>query len=167
MQNGVTTAIASKNEARGFYGTIEQHAEPNQAWALAVAGITKGTGRCDQAVRDFLDGRYGRHFADEVAMGLRSGRDFPRAIDEAIERWMDRRIDAAIESELGIRRGCPTSPASCACTRHCSKEPPRRAPIPSLRDERGSGSQARLPRSRRLSQPRWLQADRGVEAVTA
>ena len=107
MRNGVTTAIASKNEARGFYGTIEQHAEPNQAWALAVAGITTSTGRCDQAVRDFLDSRYGRHFADEVAMGLCGGRDLPRAIDEAIERWMGRRIDAAIESELGIPEGLP------------------------------------------------------------
>ena len=28
-----------------------------------------------------------------------------RAIDEAIERWMDRRIDAAIERELGIPQG--------------------------------------------------------------
>src|SRR5829696_2120205 len=102
MQNGVTTAIASTNEARGFYGTIAQHAKPDQAWALAVAGITKRTGRCDQAVRDFLDSRYGRHFADEVAMGLCSGRDLPRAIDKPIERWTDRRIDAAIESELGI-----------------------------------------------------------------
>ena len=37
MQNGVTSASASKNEAGGFYGTIGQHAEPNQAWALAVA----------------------------------------------------------------------------------------------------------------------------------
>ena len=108
MQNGVTTAIASKNEARGFYGTIEQYAEPDQACALAVAGITKSTGRCDQAVRDFLDSRYGRHFADEVAMGLCSWRDLPRAIDEAIERWMDRRIEAAIESELGIPGGSPT-----------------------------------------------------------
>ena len=97
-----------QERSQGFYGAIEQHAEPNQAWALAVAGITKSTGRCDQAVRDFLDSRYGRHFADEVAMGLCGGRDLPRAIDEAIERWMDRRIDAAIESELGIRRGCPT-----------------------------------------------------------
>jgi len=79
MQNGVTTAIASTNEARGFYGTIAQHAKPDQAWALAVAGITKRTGRCDQAVRDFLDNRYGRHFADEVAMGLCSGRA-PRAL---------------------------------------------------------------------------------------
>src|SRR5215207_5378747 len=107
MQNGVTTAIASRNEARGFYGTIARHAEPEQAWALALAGITKSTGRCDQAVRDFLDSRYGRHFADEVAIGLCGGRDRPRAIDEAIERWMDRRIDAAIERELGIPKGLP------------------------------------------------------------
>ena len=107
MQNGATTAIASRNEARGFYGSIAQHAEPNQAWALAVAGITKSTGRCDQAVRDFLDSRYGRHFADEVAMGLCGGRDLPRAIAETIERWMDRRIDAAIERELGIPEGLP------------------------------------------------------------
>jgi hypothetical protein len=28
-------------------------------------------------------------------------------IDVAIERWMDRRIDAAIESELGISEGLP------------------------------------------------------------
>ena len=107
MPNGATTAMASENEARGFFGAIEQHAEPNQAWALAVAGITKSTGRCDQAVRDFLNSRYGRHFADEVAIGLCSGQDLPRAIDEAIERWMDRRIDAAIESELGIPQGLP------------------------------------------------------------
>ena len=147
MQNGATTAITSKNEARGFYGTIEQHAEPNQAWALAVAGITKSTGRCDHAVRDFLDSRYGLHFADEVAMGLCGGRDLPRAIDEAIERWMDRRIDAAIERELGI-------PASCACTRHCSKEPPKRAPSPSLRDERGAGPQALLRPARGALPPR-------------
>ena len=107
MQNGATTAIASTNEPRGFFGTLGQHAEPNQAWTLAVAGITKSTGRCVEAVRDFLDSRYGRHFADEVAMGLCGGRDLPRAIDEAIERWMDRRIDAAIESELGIPEGLP------------------------------------------------------------
>jgi hypothetical protein len=105
MQNRVATAIASKNEAWGFCASIAQHAEPDQAWALAVAGITKSTGRCDQAVCDFLDSRYGRHFADEVAMGLCGGRDLPRAIDEAIERWMNRRIGAAIESELGIPQG--------------------------------------------------------------
>ena len=107
MQNRVATAIASKNKAWGFYASIAQHAEPDQAWAIAVAGITKRTVRCDEAVRDFLDSRYGRHFADEVAMGLCGGRDLPRAIDEAIERWIDRRIDAAIERELGIPERLP------------------------------------------------------------
>ena len=107
MQNAVTTATASKNEARGFLAAIKHYAEPDQAWALAVVGITNSTGRCDQAVRDFLDRRYGRHFADEVAIGLCGGRDRPRAVGEAIERWMDRRIDAAIESELGIPEGLP------------------------------------------------------------
>jgi hypothetical protein len=40
-------------------------------------------------------------------MGLCGGRDLPHAIDEAIGRWMDRMIDAAIESELGIPEGLP------------------------------------------------------------
>jgi hypothetical protein len=40
-------------------------------------------------------------------MGLCGGRDLPRAIYEAIERWMDRRIDAALESELVIPKGLP------------------------------------------------------------
>jgi len=71
------------------------------------SGITKSTGCCDQAVRDFLDSRYARHFADEVARVLCGGRDLPCAIDEGIDRWMDRRIDAAIESELGIPEGLP------------------------------------------------------------
>ena len=44
-------------------------------------------------------------------MGLCGGRDLPHAIDEAIGRWMDRMIDAAIESELASGQGCPTSPA--------------------------------------------------------
>ena len=40
-------------------------------------------------------------------MDLCNERDLPRAIDETIERWMDRRIDAAIERELGIPEGLP------------------------------------------------------------
>src|SRR5829696_4152537 len=130
MQNGAT-ATACNNEARSFYGIIGQHVEPNQAWSLAVAGIAKSTGRCDQAVRDFLDSRYGRHFADEVAMSLCGGRALPRAIAEAIERWMDRRID----SELGIPEGLPYLTGFVCMQEALLEEPPRRAPIPSLRDE--------------------------------
>jgi hypothetical protein len=127
MRSGVTTAIASKNEAGGFYGVIEQHAEPNQAWALAVAGITTSTGPCDQAIRDFLDSRYGRHFAAEVAMGLWAARPPARGRcgDRALDGPQDRCRDSRASS--GSHRGCPTSPASCACKRRCSKEPPKRA----------------------------------------
>jgi len=101
MRNGVTTAIASKNEARGFYGTIEQHAEPNQAWALAVAGSRRArVAAIRPSATSSIAGTAG-------TSPIRSRRDPPRAIDEAIERWMGRRIDAAIESELGIPEGLP------------------------------------------------------------
>jgi hypothetical protein len=107
MQNGTPTTLPSQNEAWGFFGTIRHHAEPNQAWALAMEAIAKTTGCPDEAVRDFLDSRYGRHFADEVANHLVSGRDLPSAIDSAIERWMKWKIDRGIESELGIPHGLP------------------------------------------------------------
>lgn len=107
MQNGTPTSLRSRNEAWGFFGTIRHHANANQAWTLAMDAIAKTTACPDEAVRDFLDSRYGRHFADEVANGLVSGRDLPTAIDSAIERWMDWRIDARIEHELGIPRGLP------------------------------------------------------------
>jgi hypothetical protein len=72
-----------------------------------MKAIAATTGCPDEAVRDFLDSRYGRHFADEVANGLGAGRDLATAIDEAIERWLQQRIDARIERELGIPRRLP------------------------------------------------------------
>jgi len=71
------------------------------------SGDREEHGSLRSGLRDFLDSRYGRHFADEVAMSLCGGRDLPRAIAEASERWMDRRIDAATERELGIPEGLP------------------------------------------------------------
>jgi hypothetical protein len=102
-----TTILPTANEAWGFFGTIRHNAEPNRAWALAMEAIRKRTGSPEEAIRDFLDSRYGRHFADEVANGLVSGRELPTAIDSAIERWMEWRIDARIEHELGIPQGLP------------------------------------------------------------
>jgi hypothetical protein len=107
MHNGTPNTLPSRNEAWGFFGTIRHHAEPNHAWALAMGAIAKTTDCPEEAVRDFLDSRYGRHLADDVANGLFSGRDLPAAINSAIERWMEWRIDARIERELGIPRGLP------------------------------------------------------------
>jgi hypothetical protein len=107
MQNGTPTPSMCKNQGSGFIGTIRAHAEPEEAWAIAMRSISDATGCSDQAVRSFLDSRYGRHFADEVAAVLSSGQELAAAIDHAIERWMDRRIDARIEEEVGIPQGLP------------------------------------------------------------
>src|SRR5215211_1582014 len=101
------TTLPSRNEARGFFGTIRPHAEPNEAWALAMEAVAKTTGCPNQAVRDFLDSRDGRHFADQIVNGLLGRLDLPAAIESAILRWMDWRIDARIEHDLGIPRGLP------------------------------------------------------------
>ena len=92
MKNGSSTILQSANECRGFLGTIG-HADAHAAWMLAMSAIAKA--------------RYGRHVADEIASAICSGRHLAAAVDDLVERWMDRRIDAAIESELGIPEGLP------------------------------------------------------------
>ena len=106
MKNGSSTILQSANECRGFLGTIG-HADAHAAWMLAKSAIAKATGCSDEAIRAFLDSRYGRHVADEIASAICSGRHLAAAVDDLVERWMDRRIDAAIESELGISKGLP------------------------------------------------------------
>ena len=99
--------MQTNNEAWGFYGTIRHHADPAQAWPLAIRAIGEATGCTDEAVRDFLDSRHGRHFADDVANGVYDGLDLAAAIDAAVGRWVGWTIDGYIEVELGIPRGLP------------------------------------------------------------
>jgi hypothetical protein len=54
--------LSTNNTAWGFWGTIAQDADARAAWALAMPAIMS-----EEAVRDFLDSRHGRHFADDVA----------------------------------------------------------------------------------------------------
>jgi len=107
MQNGSSMILPSANEIRGFFGNIRQHADPHDAWMLVMGAIAKATGCSDEAVRAFLDRRYGRHFADDVANSMCSGRDLAAAVDKVVERWMELRIDALIEREIGIPQGLP------------------------------------------------------------
>ena len=60
-----------------------------------------------EGVRDFLDSRHGRHFADDVASELWKGETLKDAIDAAIARWMGWRIDRKTSRETGIPRGLP------------------------------------------------------------
>jgi hypothetical protein len=60
-----------------------------------------------EGVRDFLDSRHGRHFADEVTNGLCRGAPLAAAIDAAVARWMGWRITRCISRDDGIPRGLP------------------------------------------------------------
>jgi len=102
-----TTILASENEDWGFFATLRGHADQGEAWALAMQAVGRATGFSQEAVRDFLDSRHGRHFADEVANGLHAGLEPAAAIDAAVTRWMGWRIGRQTERDTGIPRGLP------------------------------------------------------------
>jgi hypothetical protein len=101
------STLPTQNTEWGFYGTIRHHAEPSEAWPLAMQAISVATGCPDFAVRDFLDSRHGRHLADDVANAMLAGLDLPAAIGSAVERWMGWTITRRTERETGIPRGLP------------------------------------------------------------
>ena len=107
MQNGASTLLLSATESHGFCGTIRQHAEPHHAWMLAIDAVATATSASEEGVRAFLASRSGRHFGDEVAKAICSGRDLAAAIDGVVERWMELRITPLIETEIGIPQGLP------------------------------------------------------------
>ena len=74
---------------------------------MATTAIGKATGGTPEAVRDFLDSRHGRHFADDVANGLFDGLTLADAIQAAVERWMGWTIGKRTEREHGIPRDLP------------------------------------------------------------
>jgi hypothetical protein len=106
-ESAMTKVLPSNNEAWGFFGTIRHHADPAEAWPLAMRAIAEATGCSEIGVRDFLDCRHGRHFADDVANGLFEGRSLPGAIEAAVNRWMNWTIDRRTSRETGIPRGLP------------------------------------------------------------
>jgi hypothetical protein len=103
----VMTILPTNNEAAGFWGTIRHHADPAEAWPLAMAAIEDATGAPDFAARDFLDSRHGRHFADDVANGLFHGLALEKAVDAAVDRWMSWTIGRRLSREIGIPHGLP------------------------------------------------------------
>ncbi|MBX2807840.1 MAG: hypothetical protein KTR20_04335 [Cellvibrionaceae bacterium] len=101
MQIKTTTC----NPAWGFWGTIK--ADKDQAWSTAIAHISEATQQPLEAVRAFLDSRYGRHFADDVNNGLFKGQPLPDAVSAATHRWMQWRITRRINKDHGIPFGLP------------------------------------------------------------
>lgn len=101
------TILPTANPDWGFFGSIRHHADPATAWTLAMPAIAAATGCPETAVRDFLDSRHGRHFADGVANELHRGLELDAAITAAVERWMGWRISRQTERDTGIPRGLP------------------------------------------------------------
>ena len=80
--------LPNRNEAWGFVGTLENHADTKDAWEIAFYAIAEQTCASKEGVRAFLDSRSGRHFADDVSNYLGKGNSLQHSIDNAIDRWM-------------------------------------------------------------------------------
>ena len=107
-----TTILPTRNEPWGFWGTLDRiendpAADAAKAWEIASRRIAETTESSPEGVRDFLDSRHGRHFAEDVANKLCKGETLKVAIDAAIDRWMDWRIDRKTSRDEGIPRGLP------------------------------------------------------------
>lgn len=96
---------ATQNDAWGFFGTMNEHADA--AWPIAMAAVAEATGQPLDSVRAFLDSRHGRHFADDVQNGLFTGASLQDAIEQATRRWMGWTIGRICSKEYGIPRGLP------------------------------------------------------------
>lgn len=106
--------LPSRNEAYGFFGTItacpDRDRRSSEVWALASRLIGEAiavSGEDDWlGIRDLLDSRMGRAFADDVAGALMSGATGSEvAIRAAILKWQGWRIDRATERAEGIPAG--------------------------------------------------------------
>lgn len=103
----MTKTLPTCNEAWGFYGTTSGFTDADAAWAIALPAVAKATGATADGVRDFLDSRHARHFADDVHNGIHAGLGLEPAIDAAITRWMGWTISRTTSRETGIPKGLP------------------------------------------------------------
>lgn len=108
--------LPSRNQDFGFFRTLticpERDRRSVEVWVLASMLIADAI-RADSedemiGIRDFLDSRMGRHFADDV-VGNMTGCDIALepAISSAIRRWQGWRISRQTERDEGIPAGLP------------------------------------------------------------
>lgn len=108
--------LPSRNPDHGFFGTLttcpERDRRSVEVWVLAstlIAKAIRATTEEDMiGIRDFLDSRMGRHFADDVVGNMVGCKiDSETAIKSAIRRWQDWRISRQLERDEGIPEGLP------------------------------------------------------------
>lgn len=108
--------LPSRNEDFGFFGTLtvcpQRDRRSADVWTLASRMIaeTIDANSADEmiGIRDFLDSRMGRQFADDV-VGNMTGCEIglEPAIASTIRRWQDWRISRQTERDEGIPAGLP------------------------------------------------------------
>ena len=99
------TIPATQNDAWGFFGTMDEHAQA--AWPIAMTAISDATCQPLESVRVFLDSRHGRHFADDVLNEMLRGQTIQQAINAAVTRWMGWTIGRQTSKDYGIPKGLP------------------------------------------------------------
>lgn len=98
--------LKTENESYGFWGTMNLDGCAEQAWNIALPAIMNETGAEADEVRDFLDSRWGRHFADDVHCFL-AKMPLKAAIDAAIARWNGWTLSPRTRKELDIPTPMP------------------------------------------------------------
>ena len=101
------STLPTANEAWGFYGTSGGFTDAKVAWPIAFQAISKAAGGNAKGVRDFLDSRHGRHFADYVGSSMYSGVALSDAIEIAVNLWMKWVVDRHTGRELSVPTGLP------------------------------------------------------------
>ncbi|WP_210879803.1 hypothetical protein [Roseovarius autotrophicus] len=108
--------LPSRNPDHGFFGTLttcpERDRRSVEVWVLASTLIAKTIRATTEeemiGIRDFLDSRMGRHFADDVVGNMVGCKiDSETAIRSAIRTWQDWRISRQLERDEGIPEGLP------------------------------------------------------------
>jgi hypothetical protein len=108
--------LPSRNKDYGFFRTLtvcpERDRRSAEVWAFASRLIAETIGADSEeemiGIRDFLDSRIGRHFADDVVGNMTGCNiELEPAIAAAIRRWQGWRIDRATERSEGIPAGLP------------------------------------------------------------
>lgn len=99
--------LPTAGEGWGFYGTASGFTDADAAWAIAFPAVLAATESTAEGVRDFLDSRHGRHFADDVHNGVHAGLDLTAAIEAAITHWMAWTLDRQTAREIAMPKGLP------------------------------------------------------------
>uniref|UniRef100_UPI002AB6EDAB hypothetical protein n=1 Tax=Paraburkholderia heleia TaxID=634127 RepID=UPI002AB6EDAB len=93
----------TQNEGWGFSGTMGEHAPI--AWPLAMATIEKYIDEEFDAIRAFLDSKFGRHFADDVHNAMHGGLALAPAIEATTQKWMEWTTGRSLNRLYGIPKG--------------------------------------------------------------